>query len=526
MVERVFQHPVRVSDERSVMADYDIIIKGGTIVDGLGTPRYASDLAIKGGKVAQIGGLRGSGATQVLDASGLIVAPGFVDLHTHYDAQIQWDPYCSVSGWHGVTTVLIGNCGFGFAPCRPEERERAMLMMTRNEAIPFDAMKAGMLWDWVTFPEWLDSLERIPKGINVFTYMPLTPLYIWVMGLDAARSRRPTGGELKEMCRLLHEAMNAGACGWSAQVLGEQSDQRDFDGAPMITDLMTHEEILAFAGVLGDRDEGYIQLTYIESDETGCFDRRAAMDFYERVAAVSGRPILWQGVGVSTDHPESHREVLSWIDDCTRRGLRVCGQGVTMQYAESEFSFKDWNLFDNSAAWREVTVGSSAERKGKMQDPDMRAKLRAEWDSGFRPGQTGVIDDRSLEGLLVGGVATREYESYLGLTVGHIAAEQDKHVVDALLDMVMAEDLQTEFIAMPDRNDPRLAGEVINSPYVVPGLSGRRRAYQVFPLRTLYDGAFNLAGTGREDDYPGGRPLQAELLTRLLRRSPRQGIYP
>ena len=346
-----------------------------------------------------------------------------------------------------------------------------MLMMTRNEAIPFDAMKAGMLWDWVTFPEWLDSLDRMPKGINVFTYMPLTPLYIWVMGLEAARSRRPTQVELKEMCRLLNEAMDAGACGWSAQVLGEASDQRDFDGAPMITDLMTHEELLTFARVLGERDEGYMQLTYIESDETGRFDQRAAMDFYERMAQVSGRPILWQGVGVSTDHPESHREVLSWIDDCTRRGLRICGQGVTMQYAESEFTFRDWNMFDNSAAWRDVTVGSPAERKLKMQDPEMRAKLRAEWDSGFRPGQTGVIDDRSLDGLFIGGVATREYERYLGLTVGHIAAEKGKHVVDALLDMVVAEDLQSEFVAMPDRNDPRLAGEVINSPYVVPGLS-------------------------------------------------------
>ena len=236
------------------MSTYDVIIKGGTIVDGTGTPRYVSDLAVRDGKVAKIGGLRGSGAVKTLDASGLVVCPGFVDLDTHYDAQVQWDPYCSISSWHGVTTVLIGNCGFGFAPCRPEDRERSMLMMTRNEAIPYDAMKAGMLWDWVTFPEWLDSLERMPKGINVFTYMPLTPLYVWVMGVETARSRRPTEGELREMCRLLKEAMDAGACGWSAQVLGEGSDQRDYDGAPMITDRMTDEEILTFTQVLGEVD--------------------------------------------------------------------------------------------------------------------------------------------------------------------------------------------------------------------------------------------------------------------------------
>src|SRR2546422_7397777 len=131
------------------MARYDTIIKGGTIVDGARTPRYVSDIAIKDGKIAQIGGLKGSSADKVLDASGCVVAPGFVDLHTHYDAQIQWDPYCTSSGWHGVTTVVIGNCGFGFAPCKNDtDREWLMQMMTRTEAIPYEPMDIGMLWDW------------------------------------------------------------------------------------------------------------------------------------------------------------------------------------------------------------------------------------------------------------------------------------------------------------------------------------------------------------------------------------------
>ena len=146
------------------MAEYDIIIKGGTIVDGLRTPRYIGDLAIKDGKIAKIGGLRSASADKVLDASGSIVAPGIIDLHTHYDAQIFWDPYLTMSGWHGVTSVAIGNCGFGFAPCRDEDRERAMLALTRNEAIPLKAMQFGMPWDWVTFPEFLDSLDRTPQG--------------------------------------------------------------------------------------------------------------------------------------------------------------------------------------------------------------------------------------------------------------------------------------------------------------------------------------------------------------------------
>src|SRR5262245_51773048 len=152
------------------MAEFDLLVRGGKIVDGLRNPAQIGDLAIKHGRVAAIGkGLEPSRARRVLDAHGLVVAPGFVDLHTHYDAQVQWDPYCTLSGWHGVTSVAIGNCGFGFAPCRPEDRDRAMLAMTRTEAIPFDAMKAGMLWDWVTFPEFLDSIDRIPKAINVLS---------------------------------------------------------------------------------------------------------------------------------------------------------------------------------------------------------------------------------------------------------------------------------------------------------------------------------------------------------------------
>ena len=162
-------------------------------------------------------------ATKTIDATGLIVAPGFVDLHTHYDAQIYWDPYCSISGWHGVTSAVIGNCGFGFAPVRPDERDRSMLTMTRVEAIPYASMKAGMPWDWVTFPDYLNSMERMPKGINLLPYVPVAPIMIWVMGLDAAKSGRlPTEKETQEMCRLIHEGMDAGGCGWSSQRLGSQ----------------------------------------------------------------------------------------------------------------------------------------------------------------------------------------------------------------------------------------------------------------------------------------------------------------
>lgn len=454
------------------MADYDMILKGGTIVDGTLTPRYVSDLAIKDGRIAQIGGLKGHAAPKVLDASGLIVAPGFVDLHTHYDAQVQWDPYCTVSGWHGVTSLVIGNCGFGFAPCRAENQDRAMLALTRTEAIPFKAMQAGMRWDWVSFPEFLDSLERIPKGINVISYVALTPVYGWVMGWDEAKKRRPTEAEMREMCRIVNEAMDAGACGWSAQVRPGSAEggnaQLDYDGTPMITDLMTEAEVLAFARVLGQRDEGFIELSYrAKGDGRGEYAAPRSRQLYEQVAQASGRPVLYQTVQADTRNVELHRDNLRWLADCARRGLKVYGQGSTNRGGQ-ELTFEDYNLFDDVPSWRAVTMGTPPERKAKMQDPELRRQLRADWDAGIRPGPNirgGVA------GLVVEEVGHPEFDHYAGMSVGDIAEKEGKHMVDALLDLVVADDLKTEFLAYQYRDNPAYTAEVLHSPHVVAGLS-------------------------------------------------------
>ena len=546
------------------MADYDIIIKRGTIVDGTGTPRYVGDLAIKDGKIAQIGGLMGKTANRVLDATGRIVAPGFIDLHTHYDAQIFWDPYCTLSGWHGVTSVALGNCGFGFAPSRAEDRDRAMLSMTRNEAIPYDAMKAGMPWNWITFPDFIESLIRTPKGVNCLTYVPLTPLYAWVMGWEEAKKRRPTEAELQEMCRLIHEAMDAGACGWSAQVLGKNSIQRDYDGTPMVTDLLSEHEVLTFAKVLADRDEGFIELAYQETGEEGRPLANETRRFFEKVAEVAKRPVLYQAVAPNAVHPEQHRERIGWLESCSERGLRVYGQGVTRR-GGFEMTFADWNLFDDTAAWRDVTLGTKEERKAKMQDPQMRRRLKEEWDGGTRPTtvvpgsvgslivqatnaktdigaasafpvlparvevggasyflirtrdgyrllstvcphQGGTVEDdgerfvcpnhgfqydkdggRCLnaenlrmksyvvnvqDGRLVASVPDAKGSNMAGQTVQQIADAQGKHVIDALLDLVVEEDLATEFYAgTQGRDTAKFTTEVLNSNVIVAGVS-------------------------------------------------------
>src|SRR5712675_3150548 len=286
------------------MPEFDIHIKGGTIVDGTRVPRYQGDLWIKDGKIAQLGGRAVGSAKKTIDAGGLIVAPGFVDLHTHYDAQIRWDPYCTISGWHGVTSLVLGNCGFGFAPVKPDFRERSMLTMTRTEAIPYSAMKAGMNWDWETIPEYMDSLDRAPKGVNCIQYMPTASLMTYVMGLDAAKSRVATEKERAEMARLLDEGMDAGLCGFSIQRLGKDSVQADFDGSPMVTDTMCDEDIFNLARVLRKRDEGFMEIT----QATGA--ARHDLDFVERLADEARRPILFQAVAASTRNPDIHRKSL------------------------------------------------------------------------------------------------------------------------------------------------------------------------------------------------------------------------
>jgi len=375
-----------------------------------------------------------------------------------------------VSGWHGVTSVAIGNCGFGFAPCRVEDQDRAMLALTRNEAIPYKSMKAGMLWDWITFPEFLDSLDRIPKGVNVLSYVPLSPVYAWVMGYEEAKSRRPSEAELKEMCRLVSEGMDAGGCGWSAQVLGPRSVQRDYYGTPMITDLMSDEELLAFAQVLRDRDEGFIELSYRGTGDEARMLEDHTMSFFEQVAEVSNRPVIYQAIAAVVSNPDQHRQRLRWLEECAKKNLRVIGQ-AQLRRSGLELTFEDWNMFDESPSWREVTLGSLEERKLKMEDPELRAKLREEWDSGILP---ETMFEGSVAGLMVEEVRRTDYEDYIGMSVGEIAEKEGKHVIDALLDIVVGDNLQTEFFADAGRDSAgygELAAEIANSPYTIAGVS-------------------------------------------------------
>jgi N-acyl-D-aspartate/D-glutamate deacylase len=449
------------------MADFDIQIKGGTIVDGTRVPRYRGDVWIRDGKVAQIGGRAPGFAQKVIDARGLIVAPGFVDLHTHYDAQIRWDPYCTISGWHGVTSLVLGNCCFGFAPCKPDFRDRSMLTMTRTEAIPYASMKAGMNWDWETIPQYLDSLERAPKGINCIQYMPTASLMTYVMGLDAAKTRPATESERAEMARLLDEGMDAGLCGFSIQRLGPNSAQADFDGSPMVTDTMCDEDIFNLARVLRRRDEGFMEIT----QATGA--ARHDLDFVERLSDEARRPILFQAVAPARNDPEIHRRTLRWIERNRAKGRSIFGQGATLRSGFA-FSLEDWNLYDTLPEWRVLTTGSKEEKLAKMKDPELRAAVihaNDNADANFKVVQGGV--GGNPRHLIVQWVENVErLEKYIGKSLGQIGLEEGKHPITVMLDLAVATDLKAEFLG-PNRGfNAEFMAEIINtSQFTFPGVS-------------------------------------------------------
>jgi N-acyl-D-amino-acid deacylase len=447
------------------MAEIDLQIKGGTIVDGTRVPRYRGDVFIKDGKIAQLGGRAPGFAKKTIDADGLIVAPGFVDLHTHYDAQIRWDPWCTISGYHGVTSVVLGNCGFGFAPVKPEGRDRSMLMMTRTEAIPYASMQQGMTWDWETIPQYLDSLQRAPKGINCIQYMPTASLMIYVMGLEAAKTRPATEAERAEMRRLLNEGMDAGLCGFSIQRLGKHSAQADFDGSPMVTDTMCDEDILNLARVLAERDEGFIEIT----QATGHIKEDWA--FVETLAATAKRPILFQAITASTRNPEIHRKSLEMLHKARDKGLPIFGQGGTVRSGFA-FTLENWNLYDSSPAWRDMTTGTKEEKTAKMKDPAMRAAVKSDSQMAILDKIAPGVGGRLVK-LLVQWVENKpELEKYVGKTLGQIGQEEGKHPVDVMVDLSLATDLKAEFLqAVPQFNAEYNAEIINNSMFTFPGVS-------------------------------------------------------
>jgi len=234
---------------------YDVILKNGTLVDGTGAPARRADVGIAGGKIVEVGELKG-GAKRTIDADGLVVAPGFIDPHTHYDAQICWDGATTPSSWHGVTSVVMGNCGVGIAPCRPQAREIAMRDLVNVEAIPFEVLDAGITWDWETFPQYMDAAAKRKPSLNLAFLAPLTPFRHYVMG-EASMERAASASELEKIKFLIGEAMDAGAFGFSSTLLNQHMG---FGGRPLACRNASREELKAYCNALRERGKGAIEV--------------------------------------------------------------------------------------------------------------------------------------------------------------------------------------------------------------------------------------------------------------------------
>ncbi|MBO0854282.1 MAG: amidohydrolase family protein [Nocardia sp.] len=446
------------------MANFDILIRRGTVVDGTRGERRIADVAISGGKIARIGDLGDVSAETVIDAEGLIVAPGFIDTHTHYDAQIFWDPYCTATSWHGVTTLQMTNCGFGLAPLPNELHERGMQMMTRTEQIALDTMRAGVPYDWQTYPEFLDSLRRTPKGVNVASYFPLNPALFWVMGAEEVKKRLPNDDEVRQLQAMLGEAIDAGALGMSWTSMGGHNNHTDFDGSQLPTEYLPQETVAAMASVLRDRGRGLIQIL----TRYGDFGKDKAVA--EAVATAAQRPVLYNAIVAAVDFGEGGASAqMKWLDECGAAGIPVYGQGgINRNWLE--YTMEDFNLFDIVPVWAEAAVGDAENRKKNFSDPAIRAEMKKpenfddiDWLlAGLGPQKAIVVNVRD----------NAELKKYEGRVVDEIAAEEGRHPVDVFLDIACATDLTAEFRTLfPTSWNHEEAGAIARHPRVALGVS-------------------------------------------------------
>jgi N-acyl-D-aspartate/D-glutamate deacylase len=444
------------------MAAYDLLIKGGTLVDGTGAPKRLADVAIKDGIVANIGrNISAGSARTVIDASGKIVAPGVVDAHTHYDAQLHWDPYCTNSSWHGTTTVVVGNCGFGFMPCRAADRERYMRMMENTEQVSLATMRKVLKWEWETYPEWIAYMGKQRMGVNVASYLPLNSLLMYVMGVDEVKKRPASKSEKAQLRDHLHRALDAGALGFGFSHLGERNSHRDCDGSPMPTDIMAEEDIYNLAEVLRERDEGVIQALV---DVFSISNSKVV----EQCARISGRPVLHNVTMAFDVAPNYHRERLAWLDSMEAQGLDIYSQALLLRFW-LEFSAADFHDWGGVEPFAEMIRAGGAEARARIAaDPDYRARAIRIYRSSSLDGMGGPLESLKLQRA---GTAVR-FADLEGKSLGEIAVALGKPCIEVYLDIVAQSGARADFrTSAVTSTDPQKITEILTHKRVIPGTS-------------------------------------------------------
>ena len=431
----------------------DALVKRGRLVDGTGLSARRSDIAISSGKIVDVAPNLSTVAQHVIDASGLVVAPGFIDPHTHYDAQICWDGAATPSSWHGVTTVVMGNCGVGIAPCRPQTREIAMRDLVNVEAIPFEVLNAGITWDWETFPEYMDAAQRRRPSLNLAFMAPLTPFRHYVMG-EASMERAATQGETKEIQRLLGEAMDAGAFGFSSTLLNQHMG---YQGRPLACRNASREEIKAYCNVLREKGKGAIE--FAMTRQIAVLEE-AELELLDFMLEESKRPVTFIAMFDRDDLPEAVRETLRKAAPMIAKGARPQTSPLPLT---REINMRNPFSFGAFPSWKRVFEDKSKEAQAKVYaDRKFRDQFREELK---RPAAFG-----NWARITVHEVKDRKLKKYEGRTVAEIAQEEGKDGVDAFLDITLADDLENEFTMQSFNSRPDRMAEILNDPTVLLGL--------------------------------------------------------
>jgi N-acyl-D-aspartate/D-glutamate deacylase len=407
---------------------YDLLIRNGLVVDGTGAPAQRADVGISGGKILSLEDRISGQANRTIDASDLVVAPGFIDPHTHYDAQICWDGALTPSSWHGVTSVVMGNCGVGIAPCRPEAREIAMRDLVNVEAIPFEVLAAGITWEWESFPQYMQAAARRHPALNLAFLAPLTPFRHYVMG-EASMERAASPPEILEIKSLLGEAMDAGAFGFSSTLLNQHLG---YQGRPLACRNASREELKAYCNALKERGKGAIEIAMTK--QIGVMDD-PELELLDFMLEESRRPITFIAMFDRDDISEALRTSLRRVRPMIERGARPQTSPLPLT---REINMRNPFSFAAFPSWKRVFEDQSkAAQAAVYRDLNFRNQFREELK---RPASFG-----NWERITVHEVHSPGLKHLEGRTVAEIAAERGVDGVDALLDITLADDLRNEF---------------------------------------------------------------------------------
>jgi N-acyl-D-aspartate/D-glutamate deacylase len=427
---------------------YDLKITGGTIVDGRKNPRFVGDVGIKDGKVVALGNAP-EDAVRTIDATGKVVCPGFVDIHTHYDAQIIWDNLVSCSPWHGVTTVVMGNCGFSVAPTRPMHRDLIMRTLENVEGMSVSALKAGLgaEWPFETFPEYLDVLDQRGCAVNVAALMGHTALRMYVMGEDSVE-RDATPEEIAAQKDLLREALEAGALGFATS---KANTHVGYDGKPVPSRMAQPEEIFAIAAALGEVPNAVMQAT---------IGRGLSHKEFAHIAELTGKAVSWTAL-LSGQPKQDYREELRKAAEIQARGLRVFPQ-VAVQPVQFEMNWKAPFIYEALSCFKPVSAADLDGRKALYADPDWRATFKE------KAGKGGIIYDRWARTTVSWYPADTSFE---GRNVQELADHLGKDPVDVMMDMALDADLEMRITQDVINYDPDDIQALLSDPNTVIGLS-------------------------------------------------------